>query len=98
LALVRCALFSYCSDKIIEEHGDLLEALSEPHSSFPDKPAEWFYRATYRLLAGKVEKVGAEHWLVKGPAGAQRHLPPGTTCGSTRAGTGATASPEPTAT
>ncbi|PLJ76914.1 hypothetical protein [Infirmifilum sp. SLHALR2] len=75
LALVRCALFSYCSDKITEEHGDLLEALSELHSSFPDKPAEWFYRATYRLLAGKVEKVGAEHWLVKGFARVRRHVP-----------------------
>jgi len=37
-------------------------------SSFPDKPAEWFYRVAYRLLARKVERVGAEHWLVKGLA------------------------------
>jgi len=64
-ALVGCALYG-CRDKIVEEHGDLLDALGELKSSFPDKPAEWFYRATYRLLAGKVERVGAEHWLVKG--------------------------------
>jgi len=65
-ALVRCALFGHCNNKVVEEHEDLLEALGELHSSFPDKPAEWFYRATYRLLAGKVEKVGSEYWLVKG--------------------------------
>jgi len=66
-ALVRCALYGRC-DKVVKEHGDLLEALGELHSSFPDKPAEWFYRAVYRLLAGKVKRVGSEHWLVKGLA------------------------------
>jgi len=67
-ALVRCALHGRCDDRVVEEHGDLLDALSELQASFPDKPAEWFYRAVYRLLAGKVEKVGNEHWLVKGLA------------------------------
>jgi len=67
-ALVRCALYSYCRDKIVKEHGNLLDALDELQISSPDKPAEWFYRATYRLLAGKVERVGSEHWLVKGLA------------------------------
>jgi len=65
-ALVRCAFYGRCDEKLTEEHGDLLEALDELQSSFPDKPAEWFYRAVYRLLAGKVEMVGSEHWLVKG--------------------------------
>jgi len=65
-ALVRCALYGHCDEKLTEERGDLLEALGELYSSFPDKPAEWFYRATYRLLAGNVEKVGNERWLVKG--------------------------------
>jgi len=65
-SLVRCALYGYCRDKVVEEHGDLLDALSELQASFPDKPAEWFYRAAYRLLAGKVERVESEHWLVKG--------------------------------
>jgi len=64
--LVRCALYGHCNDKITEEHGDLLDALGELQASFPDKPAERLYRAAYRLLAGKVERVGAEHWLVKG--------------------------------
>jgi len=58
-ALVRCALYGYCDNRVVEEHGDLLDALGELQASFPDKPAEWFYRAAYRLLAGKVEKVGA---------------------------------------
>jgi len=65
-ALVRCALYGHCRGGLIKEHGDLLEVLSELQASFPDKPAEWFYRAVYRLLAGKVERVGSEHWLVKG--------------------------------
>ncbi|PLJ78634.1 hypothetical protein [Infirmifilum sp. SLHALR2] len=67
-ALVRCAPFGHCGDKIVEERGDLLDALGELQASFPDKPEEWFYRAVYRLLAGKVERVGSEHWLVKGLA------------------------------
>jgi len=58
-ALVRCALFGHCDEKLTENHGDLLEALGELQASFPDKPAEWFYRATHRLLAEKVERVGA---------------------------------------
>jgi len=53
-ALVRCALYGYCDSRVVEEHGELLDALGELQASFPDKPAEWFYRATYRLLAGKV--------------------------------------------
>jgi len=65
-ALVRCALYGRCDEKVVEEHGDLLDALGELQVSSPDKPAEWLYRATYRLLAGKVERVGGEHWLVKG--------------------------------
>jgi len=65
-ALVRCALYGRCGNKATEEHGDLLDALSELQTSFPDKPAEWFYRAVYRLLAGRVERVGNERWLVKG--------------------------------
>jgi len=60
---------------VVEERGDLLDALGELHSSFPDKPAEWLYRAVYRLLAGRVERVGVEHWLVKGFARVRRHLP-----------------------
>jgi len=66
-ALARCAVFDYC-DKAVEERGDLLYALGELHSSFPDKPAEWLYRAAYRLLAGRVERVGSEQWLVRGLA------------------------------
>jgi len=34
-ALVRCALFGYCSDsRVVEEQGDLLEALGELQASF----------------------------------------------------------------
>ncbi|UNQ73310.1 hypothetical protein [Infirmifilum sp. NZ] len=62
---MRCILSGYCGKRLSEERRDLLNALGEPHSSFPDKPAEWLYRATYRLLAGKVERVGVEHWLVR---------------------------------
>ncbi|WP_460024922.1 hypothetical protein [Infirmifilum sp. SLHALR2] len=40
LALVRCAFYGYCGDRVVEERGDLLEALGELHSSFPDKPAK----------------------------------------------------------
>ncbi|WP_460025538.1 hypothetical protein [Infirmifilum sp. SLHALR2] len=29
-ALVMCAVFGYCRDKIVEERGDLLDALGEP--------------------------------------------------------------------
>jgi len=77
---VRCALSGYCDEKLTEERGGLLEALGELHSSFPDKPAEWFYRAVYRLLAGKVEKAEGERWLVKGlPELGTRTR--GTTCG-----------------
>jgi len=65
-ALVRCTLFGHCSDEITEEYGDLLEVLADPQASFPDKPAEWLYRATYRLLAGKVEKVRGKHCFVNG--------------------------------
>jgi len=67
-ALVRCALYGRCGDMVAEERGDLLDALDELQASFPGKPAEWFYRTTYRLLARRVERVGAEHWLVKGLA------------------------------
>jgi len=65
-ALERCALYGYCSEKVVEERGDLLDALGELQASFPDKPEEWFYRATYRLLAGKVERARSEHLLVEG--------------------------------
>ncbi|WP_460024735.1 hypothetical protein [Infirmifilum sp. SLHALR2] len=29
-ALVRCALYGHCDEKLTENHGDLLEALGEP--------------------------------------------------------------------
>jgi len=60
-ALVRCTLYGYCDSRLVEERGDLFNALGELQSSFPDKPAELFYRAAYRFLAEKVEKVGGEH-------------------------------------
>jgi len=47
-ALVRCTLYGRCDNRMVEEHGDLLDALSELQTSFPDKPAKWFYRATWR--------------------------------------------------
>jgi len=65
-ALVRCTLYGYCDSRLVEERGNLFDALGGLQPSFPDKPPEWFYRAAYRFLAGKVEKVGGEHWLVKG--------------------------------
>jgi len=39
-ALVKCALYGRCGDKVAEERGDLLDALDELQASFPGKPAE----------------------------------------------------------
>jgi len=95
--LVRFAFYGQCGDRVVEERGDLLEALGELQFYFLDKLAEWIYGATYRLLAGKVERVGGGHWLVEGSP-IYATPTPGTASGSTMWSAVATASPVHTAT
>jgi len=95
--LMRFAFYGHCGDRIVEERGgNLLEVLGELQFYFLDKLVKWIYGAMCRLLAGKVERVGGEHWLVEGSP-IYATPTPGAASGSIMRSTVATASPAHTA-